>query len=607
MAITDWEMADLVREVCMDAGTGPLALGGPLQGYRAFAAALNAGATFPYVIQGVADPGQWEAGSGTIDGAGRLVRTPHASSAGGAAVDFVAGEKHVGLALHADWVARVEAHGHAIDAIDGLASALAGKQVGSGELSAIAALTTTGFGRGALTLGDAAAFRSYIGAGTSSTGGTVTNVAAGGGMSFAAISGAGSVALGTPSSVTLASANGVAAGTHSHAFAPGGTSAQYLRGDGSLATFPTGSALGKVDDVNVTLTLGGGAANALLNAATITAGWSGQLAVARGGTGAASLTGYVKGNGMAAMSASATIPSSDVSGLGTMATQAASAVAISGGDIATSIFSATAAAPVLQAFSTIAIDTGTPASYGALGSILLNASALSTPALGDYASGIAFTRKGSGRRGALIVGKHSGTDINQMGLAFLTKSSTTVSSSGVAERVVIDHTGILYPSADNSVSCGQATNRWSTIYAGTGTINTSDARAKCDVGAVDEALLDAWGAVDWQRYRFIDAVAAKGEDARWHMGLVAQQVREAIDERLGDGAAVRWGLICHDSWDAEPVRESENGVPPRTAGDRWGLRYDECFALEALWQRRAIARLAARVALLEAGGGHAGG
>ncbi len=610
VAITELEMADLVRETCHAGGDGPLVLGGPLPGYRGFAAALGPGATFPYVIQGVADLGQWEAGTGGLDGEGRLLRTPQASSAGGGAVDFVAGEKHVGLALHAGWVAQVNAHGHGLDEVAGLEAALAGKQAANGELSAIAALATSGFGRGALTLANGAAFRSYIGAGTSSTVGTVTAVSAGSGMAFATIAAAGSVTLGTPSSVTLGSTNGVAAGTHSHAFAPGGTSAQYLRGDGSLATFPTGSALTRTNDSNVTLTLGGGAASALLNAASITVGWSGQLPVARGGSGAASLTGYVKGNGAAAMSASATIPSTDISGLGSMATQAASAVAITGGDIATPYFSALAASPILQAISTVAIDLGTPASSAALGSLFLNASGLGTAALGDYAAGIAFGRKGTGRRGALIAGKHTGTDVNQMGLAFLMKSDTNAAGSALVERVVIDHVGIIYPSIDNSSSFGLSTNRWSTIYAATGTINTSDARAKCDLGSVDTALIDAWGAVAWRRYRFADAVADKGDAARWHLGLVAQQVREAIDGRLGEGAAVRLGLLCHDRWDAEPELRGEDGAivrPARAAGDRWGLRYDECFVLEALWQRRAIAALAARLDALETGGDHVGG
>jgi hypothetical protein len=45
--------------------------------------------------------------------------------------------------------------------------------------------------------------------------------------------------LGIPSSITLSSTNSVTTASHSHEFAPGGTTSQYLRGDGSLATFPT--------------------------------------------------------------------------------------------------------------------------------------------------------------------------------------------------------------------------------------------------------------------------------------------------------------------------------------------------------------------------------
>ena len=65
-----------------------------------------------------------------------------------------------------------------------------------------------------------------------------------------------------------------------------GTTAQYLRGDLSLATFPTiptvtPSALTKVDDTNVTLTLGGTPATALLQAVSLTLGWTGTLADSR--------------------------------------------------------------------------------------------------------------------------------------------------------------------------------------------------------------------------------------------------------------------------------------------------------------------------------------
>ncbi len=62
---------------------------------------------------------------------------------------------------------------------------------------------------------------------------------------------------------------------------------------GTLATtsqIPTGAALTRVDDTNVTLTLGGSPTTALINAASLTLGWTGQLAVTRGGTGLGSLT-----------------------------------------------------------------------------------------------------------------------------------------------------------------------------------------------------------------------------------------------------------------------------------------------------------------------------
>src|SRR5690606_32104818 len=47
------------------------------------------------------------------------------------------------------------------------------------------------------------------------------------------------ITLGTPGTITLGSTNTVTASSHTHAFAPGGTTAQYIRGDGSLATFPS--------------------------------------------------------------------------------------------------------------------------------------------------------------------------------------------------------------------------------------------------------------------------------------------------------------------------------------------------------------------------------
>jgi hypothetical protein len=60
---------------------------------------------------------------------------------------------------------------------------------------------------------------------------------------------------------------------------------------------------------------------------------TGTIPVDNGGTGASTLTGYVKGNGTATMTANATVPSTDVTGLGTMSTQNSNNISVTGGSM----------------------------------------------------------------------------------------------------------------------------------------------------------------------------------------------------------------------------------------------------------------------------------
>jgi hypothetical protein len=78
----------------------------------------------------------------------------------------------------------------------------------------------------------------------------------------------------------------------------------------------TGSALTKTDDTNVTLTIGGSPSDALLAAVSLALGWTGTLAISRGGTGASTDSGARTNLG-----------------LGTIATQNANNVNITGGSI----------------------------------------------------------------------------------------------------------------------------------------------------------------------------------------------------------------------------------------------------------------------------------
>jgi hypothetical protein len=82
-------------------------------------------------------------------------------------------------------------------------------------------------------------------------------------------------------------------------------------------------------NANAVAITGGTISGVTLPASNIT----GTLGVPNGGTGATTLTGYVKGNGTAAMTASATVPSTDITGLGTMSAQNANSVNITGGSI----------------------------------------------------------------------------------------------------------------------------------------------------------------------------------------------------------------------------------------------------------------------------------
>jgi hypothetical protein len=69
-----------------------------------------------------------------------------------------------------------------------------------------------------------------------------------------------------------------------------GATGSFLSSTGSAPQWSAPAALTKTDDTNVTLTLGGSASTALLNAASLTLGWTGQLATSRGGTGLSAFT-----------------------------------------------------------------------------------------------------------------------------------------------------------------------------------------------------------------------------------------------------------------------------------------------------------------------------
>lgn len=150
------------------------------------------------------------------------------------------------------------------------------------------------------------------------------------------------------------------------------------------------------------------------------------------------------------------------------------------------------------------------------------------------------------------------------------------------------------PAADNAITLGTASNRWAEVFSGNGVINTSDGREKQDVSDIDDDVLDAWGDVSLVNFRWIDSVRDKGDLARIHFGLIAQQVLSAFNARGLN--AQDYGILCYDEWPASDALFDEDGnetVSAVEAGNRWGIRADQCLWLEAAYQRRRLDRIEA--------------
>ena len=113
----------------------------------------------------------------------------------------------------------------------------------------------------------------------------------------------------------------------------------------------------------------------------------------------------------------------------------------------------------------------------------------------------------------------------------------------------INGSGTIYPETSGGANLGRSDNLWGTVYAQTGTINTSDEREKDNFAVPDEALMRAWGKVNYKIFQYKDALAKKGDMARLHVGFTAQDVDSALASENID--ANRYGLFCYDEWGDE--------------------------------------------------------
>ena len=178
---------------------------------------------------------------------------------------------------------------------------------------------------------------------------------------------------------------------------------------------------------------------------------------------------------------------------------------------------------------------------------------------------------------------------------------------------------------------GTSVYRWGQIYSTSSSISTSDRNEKQDINEITESERKvASKIVDlFRTFRMKDAVSKKGDEARLHNGVVAQDLIEVFQSEGLD--ARRYGLFCYDDiWlvdgenelyetvyekdDSEDDGVKEVKVKTGVFADKdtpgavatpgpYAIRYEEllCFVVSGELQNERIkySTLEARIAALE--------
>lgn len=181
---------------------------------------------------------------------------------------------------------------------------------------------------------------------------------------------------------------------------------------------------------------------------------------------------------------------------------------------------------------------------------------------------IATTRTGNGIE---ISTSYGGIRLNSGGnfYVYADYGSLGIVSEGISNG------GNIIPSTNGEYSCGTSRYKWSTVYANSGQIVTSDATKKHDIEELPDKYLDMFLYLTPKIYRLND-----GTSGRLHVGFIAQEVEEAM--KLCGIDSTEFGGFVKD--------KDENG------NDLYMLRDNEFIPI--LWGK--IQRLEKRLEELEA-------
>ena len=132
---------------------------------------------------------------------------------------------------------------------------------------------------------------------------------------------------------------------------------------------------------------------------------------------------------------------------------------------------------------------------------------------------------------------------------------------------------------DDSVDLGSSSTRFDDVYATNGTIQTSDRNEKQDIAELSDAerrvAVAAKGLL--RKFKWQSAVTEKGDNARTHFGIIAQDLQAAFTAEgldAGDYAM----FISTTWWEHEGKIYTQDAPEGATEKTRLGIRYPELLA-----------------------------
>lgn len=184
---------------------------------------------------------------------------------------------------------------------------------------------------------------------------------------------------------------------------------------------------------------------------------------------------------------------------------------------------------------------------------------------------------------------HIGID-NTGGTNYSSRNPILVNPSGFGIRLAYSGSSVfsgLHPVDgdgdldDASHSLGMAYARWYAVYAATSQIITSDRTHKQDIEELSEAeervAVACKGLL--RKFKLIQSVEEKGDNARIHFGIIAQDLQQAfIDEGLDPA---KYAMFCSDTWyehDGEIYTDRSEAPSEATEVTQLGVRYEQLLA-----------------------------